>query len=58
MQNENEKEFELIRKEMISVKDCITKYLGYIFAGSGAAIYGLARMETPGNINRKSLGNL
>ncbi|MDD4874380.1 MAG: hypothetical protein PHE15_05330 [Dehalococcoidales bacterium] len=41
----NQKEIELIRKEMTSLKDCITKYVGYVFAGSGAAVYGIARMN-------------
>ncbi|NWG75029.1 MAG: hypothetical protein HXY24_10550 [Rubrivivax sp.] len=45
MQAENVKEYELIRGEMITVKDCITRYIGYVFGGSGAAIYGMARME-------------
>lgn len=45
MKAENVKEYELIRDEMITVKDCITRYIGYVFGGSGAAIYGMARME-------------
>jgi hypothetical protein len=45
MQAENIKEYELIRAEMLNVKDCITKYLGYVFGGTGAAIYGLARLN-------------
>lgn len=45
MQKENEKEFALLRTEMLNVKGCITQYLGYVFAGSGAAVYGIARMN-------------
>lgn len=44
-QMQREKELELLRKEMINLKDCITKYLGYVFAGSGAAVYGIGRMD-------------
>ncbi|MFZ3136769.1 MAG: hypothetical protein WA126_05180 [Thermodesulfovibrionales bacterium] len=45
MINRNVEEYKLIRKEMINLKDCITKYIGYVFAGSGAMIYGLAKTE-------------
>jgi len=44
MQPENLREYEIIRNEMFTVKDCITKYIGYVFAGFGAAIYGLVRI--------------
>ena len=33
MQSENVKEYELVRAEMITVKDCITKYIGFVLAG-------------------------
>ena len=45
MENENIKEYESIRIEMMNLKDCITKYVGYVLAGSGAMIYGIARVE-------------
>lgn len=45
MQSENIKEYESIRIEMLNLKDCITKYVGYVLAGSGAMIYGIARVE-------------
>lgn len=48
MQAKNVKEYESIRAEMLNVKDCITKYVGYVFGGSGAAIYGLSKMEIDG----------
>jgi len=35
---------------MINLKDCITKYIGYVFAGSGAMIYGLAKVENPSEV--------
>ncbi|MEW5948525.1 MAG: hypothetical protein AB1711_03845 [Thermodesulfobacteriota bacterium] len=41
----NVEEYKLIRQEMINLKDCITKYIGYVFAGSGAMIYGLAKVN-------------
>jgi hypothetical protein len=44
MQTENITEYQLLRDEMATVKDCITKYIGYVLTGSGAAIYGMARM--------------
>jgi hypothetical protein len=52
MQNSNVREYESIRSEMNNLKDCITKYIGYAFAGSGAMIYGLAR------IKRSSTGSI
>lgn len=45
MQNSNIEEYKLIRIEMNNLKDCITKYIGYALAGSGAMIYGLARID-------------
>jgi hypothetical protein len=45
MQPENIKEYQMIRQEMIAVKDCITKYIGYVLGGSGAAVFLIARME-------------
>lgn len=45
MLNRNVEEYKLIRQEMNNLKDCITKYIGYVLAGSGAMIYGLARMD-------------
>jgi hypothetical protein len=40
----NLKEYEFVRAEMLTVKDCITKYVGFALAGSAAAIYGMARI--------------
>ncbi len=45
----NQTEVDLIRKEMLHLKDCITKYVGYVLAGSGAAVYGIARMDVLNN---------
>lgn len=44
MQSENVKEYELVREEMITVKDCITKYIGFVLGGSGAGVYGIVTM--------------
>jgi hypothetical protein len=41
MQPEYISEYELIRHEMITVKECITRYIGYVLGGSGLAIYGI-----------------
>jgi len=38
-------ELNILRAELLNLKDCITKYLGFIFAGLGASIYGLARLN-------------
>jgi len=46
MQFENIKEYELVRSEMITVKECITKYLGFALGGTGAAIYGRALIRS------------
>jgi len=37
MQSENVKEYELIRDEMSTVKDCITRHIGFVLGGSGVA---------------------
>ncbi len=44
MQSENVEEYKLVRAEMITVKDCITKYIGFVLGGSSAAVYGIALM--------------
>ena len=46
MQAENIAEYQILREEMGTVKDCITKYIGYVLGGAGAAIYGMASMST------------
>lgn len=46
MQAENIAEYQILREEMGTVKDCITKYIGYVLGGAGAAIYGMASMGT------------
>ena len=42
MDPKNIQEYKLIRQEMITVKDCITKYIGFVLGGSGIAVYGIA----------------
>ncbi|MFC1682739.1 hypothetical protein ACFL0G_00845 [Candidatus Zixiibacteriota bacterium] len=41
MESQNIKEYELIRKEMLSLKNCMTAYIGFVLGGSGAAFFGL-----------------
>ena len=41
MKEQNVKEYELVRQEMITVKECITKYIGFVFGGTGLAVYGM-----------------
>ena len=43
MQRENIKEYELVRHEMLTVKDCITKYISFVLGGVGATVVLLAR---------------
>lgn len=43
MQTQNIKEYELVRDEMLTVKDCITKYIGFVLGGAGAAVFLLVR---------------
>jgi hypothetical protein len=33
MQEESLKEYEQIRSEMLNLKDCVTKYMGYVIQG-------------------------
>ena len=44
MKSENTKEYELIRQEMISVKECMTRYIGFVLGGTGVAIYAILTM--------------
>ena len=38
-------ELRILRRELLNLKDCITKYLGYIFAGSAGSVFGLLRLS-------------
>lgn len=40
------KEYELVREEMLSLKECMTSYVGYVLGGSGIALFGLASFGT------------
>lgn len=37
MQASNRAEYELLRQEMQSIRDCVTNYMGFVLAGGGAA---------------------
>lgn len=52
MQKENIKEYELIRTELLSVKNCTTDYIGFTLGGSGLAIFGLGLIinESPNDV--------
>jgi hypothetical protein len=45
MQKQNISEYELLRKELLQVKQCITNYIGYVFTGSGALLFGLTSLN-------------
>ncbi len=38
-------ELKLLREELLNLKDCITKYLSYIFAGLAGSVFGLLRLS-------------
>jgi hypothetical protein len=44
----NIKEYELIRQEMTTVKECITQYLGFVLGGTGIAVYAILAMSNTG----------
>ena len=48
MQSENVKEYQIIRKEMNNLKDCITTYMGFTLGGSGLVFIGLATTTIEG----------
>ena len=41
MEKQNIREYELIRQEIVSVKDCMTTYIGWVIGGTGIAVVGL-----------------
>lgn len=45
MQSQNVREYELVRQDMVEIKECITKYMGFVLGGSGAAIFGLSALK-------------
>lgn len=51
MQQQNIKEYKLIRDELLQLKDCITTYIGFVIGGSGAAFLGIAAIlkTSPGD---------
>ena len=46
MQAQNIREYELVRAEMTSVKDCMTNYIGFVLGGSGVALFGVISLGT------------
>jgi hypothetical protein len=48
MQEESLKEYEQIRSEMLVLKDCVTKYMGYVLGGTGVAVFGFTAIEATG----------
>ena len=51
MENRNGEEYKLVREEMLEVKNCITHYMGYVLAGSGAALAFIAAIKKAGNFD-------
>jgi|GEM_PF-5869847 len=49
MEKQNLREYELIREEMLSLKNCITNYMGFVIGGSGVAYYGLVSITNGSN---------
>jgi len=45
MLKRNMKEYSVIREEVNGLKSCVTTYFGYLMAGSGAALIGLASLS-------------
>lgn len=45
MEKQNVKEYELIREEMLKVKDCATQYMSFVIGGSGVAAVALALLS-------------
>lgn len=41
MQEENVKEYELIKKGITDIRDCITSYISFLIGGSGVAFFGI-----------------
>jgi len=42
MQKENIREYTSIKEEIMSIKNCITNYIGYVLGGTGTAVYALS----------------
>jgi len=52
MENQNIEEYKFIRKELVNLRNCITTYIGYVFGGSGIAIFGFAAIaQNPGSFD-------
>lgn len=50
MTNQNDvNEYVLIRDELLSVKACITTYMGYVLGGTGAGLFGMAAISKSDN---------
>lgn len=49
MDKQNIKEYELMRVELLSIKSCITTYMGYMLSGAGASLVGMAAMSKNAN---------
>ena len=50
MQYQNKIEYELVREELLKLKECITSYMGFVIGGSGVAFFGIAAVsKNPGS---------
>lgn len=64
MENNNIREYEILRSEMLSVKECITNYIGFMLGGSGIAsisvigIVGVGSKNIGGIINLENMLSL
>lgn len=41
MQKQNIREYEIVRSELVNIRNCITNYIGFLIGGSGFAFIGL-----------------
>lgn len=45
MQKQNIREYELARKELFDIRNCITTYVGFVIGGSGVAFMGITLLS-------------
>jgi hypothetical protein len=56
MQEQNLREYEGLRTELITLKNCITTYVGFVAAGSATAFWALAAIKTEGDGQKIAIG--
>lgn len=56
MEKQNVREYEIVREELINIRNCITNYVGFLIGGSGFAVAGIVYIAKPDSLLLVKIG--